>query len=407
MNLALVSVFFGSSLTLAQVYLLSRLLDINTYVNARAIINTMNNLAPILCLGFDNGAPILKKGHCSKGFYWNLLVLNFFIFVVFLFVAISLTNTPKTQSIFFGISASCTLACTIVIANHIRSSGDTRKYFLSVNVYDRIVRTSIITGTALLLQELTSWATTVCIMSGIYALYVTWITRTKIDINYRKFFEQLQTSVPFIFASLSIVVVSRTPFYAAYFFDKSGYAAKLDFYLLISLFILIPALNQSKIQEAKSEANLLTYMNYMRQGWNHVFTQELFILVLMFTLAWSAVIFEKANISDIKSIFIPILSGMVLISSTPNYIQLICFKLKRKKAIYYSLVFMLLTLLIYTPKLLINNTSTTSLFLLSATSYVLFGFFVAKKLHLGLNKFFRLGRTVFLIALLTCANLFI
>lgn len=361
----------------------------------------MNNLAPLLCLGFDSGAPLLKK-ISSTSFFWNLLFLNAIIFISTLLLAIHFQANSKIQTILFGISASTTLAVTIVIANYRRSHGETRQYFLSVNVYDRLLRTFIIIGCALLINNLTNWAAAICLLSAAYAIYIAKLTKTKIDLNYQKFINQLKISIPFIFVSLGILVISRIPFYASYFFDNNIYAAKLDFFLLFSLFILIPFLNQSKIQEAKSEASLSNYLEYMRQGWRHIFIQELFIMMLMFVLAWIAIFIKKADGYEIKYICAPILCGMILVSSIPNFIQLICFSMNGNKAIRHSITLVLITLLIYTPKIFFREISTTFFFVASTVLYVIFGCLVAKNLRIKLNMFLRLTRTIILLLLLWC-----
>lgn len=363
----------------------------------------MNNLAPLLCLGFDGGAPLLKKIYPSTAFFWNLIFLNSTIFVIALILATSLPVSTKIQTILFGISASTTLAITITIANYKRSQGDTRRYFLSVNVYDRLLRTGIIIGSALILHGLSNWAIAVCLLSGTYACYIAKLTKTKIDINHQSFIKQLKTSIPFIFVSLAIVVVSRAPFYASYFFDDSVYAAKLDFFLLFSLFILIPFLNQSKIQEARSEASLNNYMDYMHQGRRNIFFQELLIISLMLSLILAAIYLEITNTHDIKYLYLPILCGMILLSCIPNFIQLMCFSLKGGEAILYSIILGAIIVLTYIPKTMFKEISTTYLFLISSVLYVSFGFFVAKKLRIKLKMFCRTRRTI---ALLTLLGLF-
>ena len=105
MYIALFSVAFGSLLTFVQAVGLFNLLDLETYVSYRAVINTMNVAAPFLCIGFDTSAPVLKRQDPEVPFLWNILAVHFMLFLAFFIISILLPHESRLMPIASGLAA--------------------------------------------------------------------------------------------------------------------------------------------------------------------------------------------------------------------------------------------------------------------------------------------------------------
>ena len=384
MNFALLSVFVGTVLTLLQLIVLSHILDIDSYINYRAFLNTMNNAVPFLCLGFDTASPLLSGPNRRFPFFWNLFLIYFLLFLFFILISLFLPINSKSQVLFLGLSASLSIAGTTIIANLRRSHGDFRSYFMNLNIVDKFIRIFIIIGLALVTKSFFSWAICVSLISFIYLTYVALSVKSKILINLHFFYQHLKQSLPMIFSALGPHTIMRFPFYAAFFYEKNIVTAKVDFWLLVALLLLIPILNSSKIEEAKAKCSVFPYIKGIKSARMLIAMQEAIILVGIFTVTLFALKLGKASESDLLIIILPLTLGMLLIGSVPNYPQLLCFSFYPGLAIIISAALISITIIIYYCNFIFFNIPIPIIFLISTCIYffkVLLGVRVAMSGH--------------------------
>jgi hypothetical protein len=396
MNFALFSVFLGTAITLLQLIVLSYILDVDNYVNYRAFLNIMNNAVPFLCLGFDTSSPLLRKSNSQFPFFWNLFLFYFFLFLLFILIGLFLPLNSKVQSLFFGLSASLSIAGTTIIANMKRSDGNFRSYFMSLNVLDKSIRIIIIIGFALLIKTFFNWAICVSLASFLYLTYIVLSLKNKFLINFHIFYKHLKQSLPMILAAFGPHTIMRFPFYAAFFYEKNIITAKIDFWLLIALSLLIPVLNSSKIEEAKAKCTVFPYIKGIKSARMHIALQETVILGGIFILTFCALKLGKTSEYDLISILLPLMIGMLLIGSVPNYPQLLCFSSNPKLAIFISAVLILITIFIYHLNFIFFNAPTSLVFLISTCIYFFIGFLISLHLKIKFTDFFRIKRMLFL-----------
>ena len=381
MYLALFSVAFGSALTFAQAAALFHLLELDTYVAYRAVLNTMNVAAPFLCLGFDSSAPVLRRMNPDFPFFWNLLVLHTLAFLVLVALSITLPAASKLQPLTLGLAASTSVAAALTVANYHRTEGAIRRYFLSINVVDKTVRTAIIIGLAAVVHEVVPWAVLVATVSFAYV----GLTSTRTGTRPQHF----RTSFPYIFSSLGIIALTRMPFYAAYLVEEKIATAKVDIWLLFTLFLLIPVLNKSKIEEASSTGLAQRYLTAMKGSWRALLKQELLISTGIVAAACGAVLVGKAAPADLLVIVLPLMIGMILIASIPNYVQILCFTGQYSLGVKTSVLITLIALVAYLPQHVVGKAPTAFFFVGSALLYCGIGCGVARLLGTPIADFWR------------------
>ena len=179
MNFALFSVGISSLLSFIQLAALSYILNVDTYVNFRAFINTMNNAAPFLCFGFDSAMPMLRKSNRNFPFFWSLLLLYLLLFISFFAIALISSDNSKLQVLLFGLTASLSLCGTTIIANLKRSNGNFKDYFLSLNILDKFIRFLIIVVLAIFFDDFINWAISVSLISLLYLIFAAYRAKIK------------------------------------------------------------------------------------------------------------------------------------------------------------------------------------------------------------------------------------
>lgn len=406
MYLALFSVAFGSALTFVQAAVLFFILDINQYISFRAVLNTMNIAAPFFCLGFDTAAPILKRMNQNFAFFWNLLIFHLIASLFLLFISVFLTADSKVLPVILGLAASTCAAGTLIVANHYRVENNTKEYFLSVNVKDKLVRTLLIVSTAYLIQDMVIWA---ILMIGLYFIYVLFVaqrTGRTLELDFSIFKIHLLTSIPYIFTALGIIALTRLPFYAAYIFEDSIVTAKIDIWLLFSIFLLIPMLNKSKVEEAVNADQIRSYINTMHASWSAIRNQELLVISLINISAAIAIYFNLTEFKDLFEIIWPLTIGMILIASVPNFVQVLCFSGKVYSTIKISFILLIIGIASYLPKMEYNSIGIPFLFIFSSFIYCIVGMKISLYLKIPITLFWR-WRDAFFVSLASTSQVFV
>lgn len=389
MYLALFSVGFGSTLTFLQAAALFRILNLDDYVAYRAVLNTMNVAAPFLCLGFDNAAPVLRRMNPGFPFFWNLLAAHLALFVLLTITSVLLPASSRLLPLSMGLAASTSVAAGLIVANHHRTEGAMNKYFVSVNIVDRAVRTVIIVALAFVVHDVLWWSVMMSTLCVVYVGFVSRRTGVPVQLDRSIFWRHVRTSFPYIFSALGIVFMTRMPFYAAYTSEGPLLTAKIDIWLLICLFLLIPALNKSKIEEAVSTGLLPPFMAAMKKSWPALQRQELLVVCGIAATATGAVLTGHAARADLLLIVLPLVLGMQLIASQPNYVQALCFTGLYTAGVRVSVLLAVLAMLTYVPRVVLPALPIPFLFVLSAGVYCAVGCWVARQLKVPLADFWR------------------
>lgn len=405
MYLALFSVAYGSILTFGQAAVLFNILDIENYVSYRAVLNTMNNAAPFICLGFDGAAPVLKRINPSFPFFWNILFFHCGGLFLFIISALALPNDSKLLPLVLGLAASFSVAGALIIANHYRAEGAITRYFISVNIVDKSVRTLLIISLAFLLKNTLLWSIILSLLCFLYVGLVASKTGVKLKLDAHIFLSHIRISFPYIFASLGIIAIARMPFYAAYTFDDKMFTAKIDIWLLFSLFLLIPVLNKSKVEESKSTGLAQEYVTAMKHSWSALRKQELLICAIIISAASVSILSGYSVKGDLIGIVLPLMVGMIIISSQPNYVHILCFLGYFKFAIKVSFIIVFFSIFIYIPKFFEIELSVPDLFIGSAVIYCMIGCTVARLIEVKISDFWRWRDSLLLICFTIAATM--
>ena len=394
MNFALFSVGISSLLSFIQLAALSYILNVDTYVNFRAFINTMNNAAPFLCFGFDSAMPMLRKSNRNFPFFWSLLLLYLLLFIIFFATALISSDNSKLQVLLFGLTASLSLCGTTIIANLKRSNGNFKDYFLSLNILDKFIRFLIIVVLAIFFHDFINWAISVSLISLLYLIFAAYRAKIKPLFNFKILFNHIKKSFPFVISSLGLFALTRFPFYAAFFMEKSYETAKVDFWLLAALLLLVPVLNSSKIEESRSGGNIYDYIHGMKNKRLTVSLQEFLILISIFIATVLGVKIGKTVPQDIFEVILPLTLGMLFIGSIPNYAQLLCFNLKPKLGVVSSLTLLAILIGFCLCNSFLFKLPISIIFLISTILYFILGLFVSMFLKIKFQDFFRAKRMI-------------
>lgn len=397
MYTALLSVIYGSILTFGQAAALFSILDLEDYVAYRAVLNTMNNAAPFLCLGFDSAAPVLKRMTPNIPFFWNILLFHVISLIIFIIFTLALPAATKLLPLILGLATSTSVAAALVVANHYRAEGAIRRYFIGINVADKSVRALIIIGLAVLTHDLLLWAILLSLLCFIYVFLIALKTGCRIRLDLKVFVSHLRISIPYVFAALGLVAITRMPFYAAFLFESDLLAAKIDIWLLFSLFILIPVLNKSKIEESKSTGIAHEYIVLMKKSWVMLRNQEILICLGIILISGVAVHTGHSIRNDLVSIILPLMIGMILISSQPNYVHILCLFGRFSLAIRVSFFIALVSIITYSVKLVNDWFAVPFLFVVAASMYCVIGAVVARLLEVKIADFWRWREALLLI----------
>ncbi len=342
MWVSLLSVALGSLVTLLQYFGLGFFLTGQNFLSARAAINAMNLLAPFLCFGLDNAAPrIVREG--SRGSYvWSFIALAVpaaMAMMLFAWFDIEWKYSP----FLVGIAFSMTVSISLVASNFTRAQGAHHRYFLSVNFFDRFARTMILLGSAVLVSDFLHWALLALPAFLFYSFFV--VIRSKASRDGFELFPKklIRESFPLMLSSVAIIVLTRSPYFAAYTLENPVYANVTDIVLLFSLFILIPILNIQKIAEIDDFVEQGT-VNYLSR--RLVLAEVLIVTGYLATMAIGLALGVLLE-SDLFEIVMPIGIGMVAISLLPNFPHLLLLRGDSRKGFTATIIVILATFVAY------------------------------------------------------------
>ena len=381
-DMALVLVALGILLTLAQMYGLYVIFD-DQYIEARAVINSMSIAAPLLCFGFDTSAPIITKREKTPAFLWNFFVV-YLIFMGGFITAAFVVDEVKTSYIFLGLALGAVFASKLFMVEYERCSGKITQYYFDLHVRDRLFRTIAILLLAVFFSSITTWSIAFLIFSlAHFFLLVTKYWNT-VNFDRKKLTHHLSISLPYLITGIATVVLYRLAFYVSYYQDNSMDTAKVDFWLIVSLFLLIPYLNASKIAETAAKNSVTHYIDLMRGSWQKISLQQSLIIFLIMLITVAGLFMGRVDKPDIVEIILPILLAIIIATSTPSFCYLALLAKKIKLAFVASVLLILLSLLCYALKYFFASSIPVSfLMLLNACGYVFFNV-IASHYFLGL-----------------------
>jgi hypothetical protein len=314
-----------------------------------------------------------------------------------------LPTASKFLPLILGLASSTSVAGALIVANHHRAEGAISRYFIGVNIVDKSVRTAIILGLATLVQDILAWSIIMSLLCFAYVGLIASQTGCRIRLDIKIFLTHVRTSLPYIFAALGIVAVTRMPFYAAYIAKDNLATAKIDIWLLFSLFLLIPFLNKSKVEESKSAGIPQDYIVAMKLSWWGLQKMEMLICFGIIFLAAASILTGLGAKNDLLGIVLPLMIGMILISSVPNYIHVLCLYGKFNLAIKISLLVTFVAIMAYIPMLAPIGLKVPFLFIASALIYCSIGCLVARIIEVKISDFWRWREALLLILFSTLA----
>lgn len=374
------SVGLGTFLTLLQILVLKYNLDPAGFNDYRYIINTMMNLAPLLCLGIDNSYPKIFKKYDLKNNFSHLLNLYLILFI-FSYLCAFLYFNFSDSYLLFSFSASFSIVISILISNHIRMCKGSDEYFFKLNIKDKFLRFFIVIISFLLIDDFIIWAISLPILLIINQLFIEkkYFHFNKINFNQIKVI--IHNSLPFMFSSIVLIILTRSLYYYSYFYKSDDIIMSVDMTLLMLLFYMIPNLNLMKICDTNNQICLNSFCKEYLNNYNKKSLIE-FSFVILFTCF--CVLFKFFDFGFLllseQSITI-LLLGFCVINSIPNYFHLLLLK----KKLYYCFIFTLISVFnIFLLFYLIENFYLA--FLMSCLFYFLLGFFVFKfifKIEIG------------------------
>ena len=194
---ALAMVVIGVGLTLLQMLGLFYLFN-DHYIDSRAIINTMNISAPLLCMGFDITSPQITKSEKSALFIWNFVLLHLFLALVF-FLASFLISDVKTSYIFLGLVLGAIFSSNLLLNEYERNINSVKKYFFDLHVRDRFNRTFFILVIAFIADSIFTWSTILIVLSLAYLFFLIIKYKEDIGFDFLKLKKHLILSLPFLF----------------------------------------------------------------------------------------------------------------------------------------------------------------------------------------------------------------
>lgn len=396
---ALLMVGIGICFTLIQMLGLYVIFE-DDYTTSRAIINTMNIAAPLLCFGFDITAPQITKIEKSASFIWNFIFLHLFLLVTFVICSLLIAD-EKVKSIFLGLCLASIFASKIIVVEFERALGLVKQYFFSLHVRDRFYRTFAILFIGYFFTTIYTWAALLIAFSLIYLFVITYKYKNHLIFNLNKFKDHLNLCFPYFITAITVVFIYRAVFYVSYFFDANLIAAKIDFWLIISLFLLIPVMNISKFAETNSKGNLVIYISEMKRSWNKITQQQFLIFLIIFIVTAVGIYINKVEKNDLVLFIFPMTLSLLIVSTIPSFFYLALLKGRIKLSAYNIFTILFFSLAVYSMKFYYPEIAVAYLFLLNCILYTLFNLIMSKFL-LGVNvkEIFRIKGFCYLFMLL-------
>ena len=353
------------------------------YIEARAVINSMSIAAPLLCFGFDTSAPIITRREKTPAFLWNFFGLHL-IFMGGFITAAFVVDEVKTSYIFLGLALGAVFASKLFMVEYERCSGKITQYYFDLHVRDRLYRTIAILLLAVFFSSITTWSIAFFIFSLAYFFLLATKYWNTVNFDRKKLTHHLSISLPYLITGIATVVLYRLAFYVSYYQDNSMDTAKVDFWLIVSLFLLIPYLNASKIAETAAKNSVTHYIDLMRGSWQKISLQQSLIIFLIMLITVAGLFMGRVDKPDIVEIILPILLAIIIATSTPSFCYLALLAKKIKLAFVASVLLILLSLLCYALKYFFASSIPVSfLMLLNACGYVFFNV-IASHYFLGL-----------------------
>ena len=368
------------------------------FFSARAAINSMNLVAPFLCLGLDNAAPRLVQKGSNGSYVWGFLVYAAIGALALVLVGWG-TGEWKYSPFIIGAGFALTLSTTLVASNYLRAQGAHQRYFLNVNIYDRFARTFILLGAAVFFEEFLFWALIVVPAFILYSASVVMRSGATLKGSLRFPADEARRSLPLILSSVAIILLTRSPYFAAYIKDGVISANATDLILLFSLLILLPVLNVQKIDEVMLEG---TERDGHRSKGRQLALAEFVIVSGFIAFLFLANIIGFLSRADLVGIAMPLGIGMILISMIPNFPHILLLVGRTKAGLAVTVIATLLALISYAALSVLTDTTAWG-FVFAALAYTLTGVIFARRYIIAYVSAGRIVRTVALAAYLVIA----
>jgi len=325
LRLATSSYFFGSIIIFAQIISLYFLLDTKSFVEFRSVINTSNYLGIVFTLGIVDSAHFsVNKKNINLSEYTGISA--FFIFLAYMFLILFLylfTSLEEREMLTMGALLGLITSIYLLLVTTTRIRGDFHTYFISTNLGQRIYRTFLIVGAALVSQDVNTWFQIVLLGFLIHILFFKYRNGIQISFAFDQMRNILKNSMPFFLVSFFMISLTRYPYFSALFAYDDERIKSMDISLTAMFFILVPFLNQYDISEIKSNFLAKDFISDTKKTRNERINQHRIIFIFIAFFVIGIDLFLKGEFINFAITSGLIMIGMSLIVSGQNYLAIL------------------------------------------------------------------------------------
>lgn len=343
MNLALVTLVIGIGLNFLSLLISKYILAIESFNTLRFVLNTSANITPLLCLGIDVALPALElKSKFSLAIYISKIYIVV-ASVVFIFsILLSIVEANADLTMYFEIVAIGLFFAVLVLVNNAqRSIQQINKYFMFTNLWDKIVRASLLVVSSFLARFIPFWVSAYGVGIGVFS----YLRMKKVGAlgfvehhSIKEVAPLVRRSLPFLLPTIIAIGSTRYIYYVHYYSSPPEQVALADFCILFGLMHMIPSLNSSKIAEAVGGRSPARYIEAYEKNSSKIAIQELLVSCAVYALALLCILLDVLDKDMLLTIGIGIYAGFIFYSIFPNSPYLIAMERGGKSLVYFAAI---------------------------------------------------------------------
>ncbi|MEM8858757.1 MAG: hypothetical protein AAGD96_10580 [Chloroflexota bacterium] len=313
----------AASLNLASFALASIWLPTEQLVAFRLIMNTAITSGTLLCLGWDSSVvrlqPAERLGLLSSAL--GLLgCVSLFLFVIGTHLGVTSSFGPYA----LGLSLGCLIAYTILHFNVLRADGAYVSYFIGINFLDKMWRAGVVAIACFLGGGLLYFSLFLGIIAWVFLLALQKRVRPSFKLakvkNFAKY-PNRHRNVFFLASTAFMFWLARAVYFLTPRSEVDALIA-IDLAMMLGAFLFVPLQSVLKVHEAeryRSGGSLFAHAK-PKQLWQ-LFGLDVLILLGAFLVL---VLYDHYVLHSAfdYNVGFTVLAGTVLISASPNLLQL-------------------------------------------------------------------------------------
>lgn len=316
---------FGSVLIAFQIAALYLLLDKDSFVEYRVIINTANYAAIIFTMGLVDSAHFaINKAKIEESKYLGLsLVLILSVYAISTIIFYAFSSSEITKNLFFGVVLGSVISIYLLFISILRIRGKVDAYFKEINVKQRIIRTFLIVIALVVTDSIEQWFYLVFIGYLAHLLFVKFRNQIKVSIPSGSYLSIIKISSLFFIVSFLMIAVTRAPYYFSLYFYDTSQIVTIDIVLTGMVLMLIPFLNQYKISEISSNFKIEDYINDTKSYHSERLKQQVFLVMILIFLVLFAEFMAPSFLDNGLLVAGILMIGMTIIVSSQHYLAML------------------------------------------------------------------------------------